>query len=343
MAVGGRLSKIGLDFGSHALRAVQLQQSSRRKSVHAMATLTTNTAFSERPSTVSVKERAQAIRRLLSMDRFQGRQVIVAASHVDCVVRIVHLPKMTSAEMDQAVHFEMKKHAYFSGEDYVTDYKVLRPVETPHGPQVETVAVAARKAPINSMLDAIEAARLRSSVVDMEGLAAARALNRDESDAFCITDIGHTHTNISVFDGPDLLVHRSIGVGGYHILNRITSVVGGINSFEELAGMARTQTDATAEAVSDAAAEITLEISRSLDYFRNSRRPVDTLYVTGGGSMLPRVVELISDQVEAEVKVGDPLASIDVDSSRFSAEIITAMTPRIAVAVGLAERGLERE
>lgn len=343
MAAGGRVGKIGLDFGSHTLRAVQLRESTKTKSLFAMATLTARTVFTERPSTESVKERAQAIRRLFSMDRFSGKQVIVAVSHEDCVVRMVNLPKMTSQEMREAVHFEMKKHAFFSGDDYVTDFKVIRPVETPHGPQLEVAAVAARKEPIVSMLDAIEAARLKSVAVDVEGIAASRALNRGRSEAFCITDIGHTHTNISVFDGEDLIVHRSIGVAGYHILNRITAVVGGISSFEDLGGLVRTQSEAVDEAVGEAVDEITLEIGRSLDYFRNSRKPVDILYVTGGGSMLPRVVEFISDRVEGEVKVGDPFASIEVDPSQHSSEVISVLRPRLAVAVGLAERGLERE
>ncbi|MEW6082258.1 MAG: type IV pilus assembly protein PilM [Bacillota bacterium] len=331
---------IGLDLGAHTFKAVQLMEAGGNISLGAVATVRAP-IFGEGP--LKINEMSRAISRLLQLGSFSKKEVMVAASNEDCVVRILYLPKIPSSEIEQAVHWEMEKFVPFGANDYVTQHRVIKEVEA-DGTKLETLVVAARKSPIVTVLDSLSQSRLTSLGVDMEALAAGRVIAGASDEAFCLLDIGHSHTAISLFEGPYLRIHRSINMAGFHLMDRIDRALGtGTAEFQQVMSEAMHRKEVVAEAIEPILSEICVEINRSLNYFRSQlRRDIDGVYLTGGGAAIVGVQDFIEMNVVGDIQRANPLSEIRVDEANIANEALDVLAPRLAVAVGLAMRGLKQ-
>ncbi|MDQ3806165.1 MAG: pilus assembly protein PilM, partial [Acidobacteriota bacterium] len=100
--------------------------------------------------------------------------------------------------------------------------------------------------------------------------------------------------------------------------------------------------DGVLETVSDMLA---LEISKTFDFYRatadDGEGAVQKIFVSGGGSKLKGLNEYLSNRFEIPVEPLDPFRRIKVDARRFDPDYMREVVPEMAVAVGLALRGVE--
>ena len=65
------------------------------------------------------------------------------------------------------------------------------------------------------------------------------------------------------------------------------------------------------------------------------------ILISGGGSKLTGLAEELSARLELPVEVLDPFRQIKVDTRKFDPDYLSEIMPEMAVAVGLAVRGVE--
>jgi len=96
------------------------------------------------------------------------------------------------------------------------------------------------------------------------------------------------------------------------------------------------------ETVSDILA---LEVKKTFDFYRATAQESDAgiqkILLAGGGSKLPGLPAFLSSRFEIPVEVFDPFRQIEVDASKFDPDYMREIVPEMAVAVGLALRGVE--
>ena len=96
------------------------------------------------------------------------------------------------------------------------------------------------------------------------------------------------------------------------------------------------------ETVSDILA---LEIQKTMDFYRatveDSDSAVEKILVSGGGSKLRGLIDFLSKQFEVPVEIFDPFKKIKVDARGFDPEYMREIVPEMAIAVGLALRGVD--
>ena len=68
---------------------------------------------------------------------------------------------------------------------------------------------------------------------------------------------------------------------------------------------------------------------------------VQKILVAGGGSKLPGLAEYLGRRFDIPVEVFDPFRQIQVDDRKFDPDYMREIVPEMAVAVGLALRGVE--
>ena len=86
--------------------------------------------------------------------------------------------------------------------------------------------------------------------------------------------------------------------------------------------------------------ELSMEIHRSIDYFR-SRYPTDTvdqIILCGGSASLGNLDQYIQQEMGVPTVVANPFSGLNVTSKQFSPTALAAISPAFAVAVGLAAR-----
>jgi type IV pilus assembly protein PilM len=82
-----------------------------------------------------------------------------------------------------------------------------------------------------------------------------------------------------------------------------------------------------------------------MDFYRATAEEgegmVQKIYISGGGSKLPGLSDYLSKRFEVAVEVFNPFREIKVDVRRFDPDYMREVVPEMAVAVGLALRGVE--
>jgi len=96
------------------------------------------------------------------------------------------------------------------------------------------------------------------------------------------------------------------------------------------------------ESVSDVLA---LEVRKTMDFFRATAEEgasaIQKILLAGGGSKLPGLADYLSKRFEIPVQVFNPFREIQVDNKKFDPDYMREIVPEMAVAVGLALRGVE--
>ncbi|MEJ7713855.1 MAG: pilus assembly protein PilM [Pyrinomonadaceae bacterium] len=90
---------------------------------------------------------------------------------------------------------------------------------------------------------------------------------------------------------------------------------------------------------------LALEVKKTLDFYRTTAPedspPVEKILITGGGSKLRDLEAYLSERLELPVERFDPFRQIKVDNRRFDPDYMREVMPEMAVAVGLALRGVD--
>jgi type IV pilus assembly protein PilM len=89
---------------------------------------------------------------------------------------------------------------------------------------------------------------------------------------------------------------------------------------------------------------VAMEIQKTFDFYRatteDTQTVVQKILISGGGSKLAGLAEELSKRLELPVEVLNPFRSINVDSRKFDPGYLNEIMPEMAVAVGLAMRGV---
>ncbi|HEV2830107.1 MAG TPA: pilus assembly protein PilM, partial [Pyrinomonadaceae bacterium] len=90
---------------------------------------------------------------------------------------------------------------------------------------------------------------------------------------------------------------------------------------------------------------LALEIQKTMDFYRataeDGNSAVQSILVSGGGSKLTGLVDFLANRFEIPVEMFDPFRKIRVDARGFDPEYMREIVPEMAIAVGLALRGVD--
>jgi len=152
------------------------------------------------------------------------------------VVRVTELPKMPRKELLKAIPLEIERHLPFQSGGVVQDYVLLKePEEVAEGEQIPVLFAAARADLVDAYLVAVQQAGLSPIAVEVEPLAAARALFAARG--FGLTDgqpgrisvlvnIGYEGTEISFVEGGAVIFTRVVPSGGRHLTEDLRDHLG---------------------------------------------------------------------------------------------------------------------
>jgi type IV pilus assembly protein PilM len=155
--------------------------------------------------------------------------------------------------------------------------------------------------------------------------------------------------NINILNGTRSIFARDASVGGSQYTSLLQRELG--LSFEQAEGVKRGMAlpdgaeprpiQPIIETVSDT---LGLEVKKTFDFYRATAQDdagIQKILIAGGGSKLPGLADFLGRRFEIPVEVFDPFRSIEVDSRKFDPDYMREIVPEMAVAVGLALRGVE--
>ena len=253
---------VGLDIGTHAVRAVELSFGKGGGSTYFVGDKHTGgpgeVATGTRPTgqlptlrrfgqvalpvgavvageVVDPTAVSAAIRRLWREVGFKAKSVVVGVSNQRVVARITEVPVMSDAELRSALQFQVQELIPIPVEEAVLDYQIVeRAVGADNRELLRILLVAAHRDMLRSLMAALEGAGLAASRIDLVPFALIRSvytppLGFDEADderageVEAIVGIGAGVTNIVVHEHGMPRFVRTLTTGGNIVSEELAS------------------------------------------------------------------------------------------------------------------------
>jgi len=238
--------------------------------------------------------------------------------------RFAKFPASSPDRLDELVRYEIEQNVPFPIDEIVSDHQFLG--QTPEGEEAAMI-VAAKLDQVTAVTDAVRAAGLKPSVVDVAPMAIYNALLASYpglDGCNVVLDIGSKTTNLILIEGAKIY-NRSIPVAGNTITKEIAQTFG--CSFEEaeqlklergyvsLGGVVEDEdeiTDRVSKVIRTVLTRLHAEISRSINFYRSQQggSAPSRLFLTGGSARLQQLDQFFGDSLQIEVEYLNPFQSI---------------------------------
>lgn len=321
---------LGLDLGSHSIKAVELQQSLRRlEAVQVRAVLRAHAEL----------ELVELLGRFAQVHQLATEHVVTAVRGDRISVRRLTFPFAERRRLNQAVPFEVEDRLPFDLDDVVLDWSVVGGDRS----SAEVVAAVAPRREVSEIIDTLHAAGCDPRTVECEGLVLANLTAAfDLPGNRVIADIGHAKTTLCALADERAVAARSIGVAGRALTEALAQDRGVGLEEAERAKCSEGVLDAALGGPSPKAGAVLEQIANEIVRFVASLESVmdggvSELTLVGGTSQLDRIDELLAE------RTGVPTARIGLPREEDGLGLVAGGSPVIfAPAIALALRGTAR-
>ena len=305
---------------------------------------------------------ADVLIELLSDAGIRDRKAIIAITGQKVIVREIVLPIMEDKELMAGVMWEAPKYVPYDLDESIIDAeKVDEFVEKDGNKMMRVLLVAAPKSIIQPYMEVLKKARIIPKIVDVVSSANIRVFENhlsvkkeEEEQEGTIIDIiisiGASSTILTLVEKGNLKFTRNILVGGNDITKAIAKSLN--ISFEEAEKLKReTKILLGSEAKEEEKNEsekiiikilnqITKEVRKSLSYYKTQSQKVkyNKMILSGGCANIDNIKDLLSEQFEIPVIIGNPFVEIKIDERVFDVKRIKKLKDSLATVFGLAMR-----
>ena len=334
-----RKSVVGLDIGSHSIKAIELTQDKYDYIITAFA----------KADVPNESAREDAIADLFKAGGFRTKRVATAVSGKSVVFRYIDMAQMSDEQMHDAVLMEAEKYIPFEVDDVQIDTQRLTQAAAggDANGMLKVLLVAAKKMVVMDQAQMLLNLGLQPSLVGVDGFAVGNAFELNDSvnpglqqpgRVVALVDIGASKTCINILRDNVTHFAREVPVGGQDLTNAITRRFG-LEQYEAEA-LKRDPQDRVGD-VQDALMQVIddlgNEINLSFDFFENQfDGEVQEVFLSGGSVFLPFLEETMEKAFEKKTRVWNPIDGLKVKADNVDINALNSAAPQLAVAVGLA-------
>lgn len=298
---------------------------------------------------------ADALHELWRQNKFRSRDVILGVANQRVVVREVSVQWLPEKELRESLPFQIQEFVPIPLDDAVLDFHVLEEFERDGRRMLRLLLVAAQKAMIEQMVEAVEAAKLKPAGLDLVPFAIVRSvgsidglgLDGPQAGDEALVDIGADVTSICVHAWGVPRFVRILPSGGREITRAVAEAVHVSEDEAERLKRAngsepdRDRAEVTRQAVTGRAARFAEDVRSSLEFYlaQMPGAKIGRVLVTGGGSKLQGLARVLDEHLPAEVAVGHPFHRVN-GALDLPPDTMSQVEPLLAVAVGLALPGV---
>jgi len=347
MLFGKKQSLVGLDIGSHTIKAVELEGQANKS--YRLTNWGISAPLAEAIVDGEIMDRqmvTDAISNLLESRGIKSRSVVAAVSGRAVIVKKITMNKLSAEDAQQAVYWEAEQHVPYDINDVSLDFEILGPA--PSDPkQMQVLLVAAKRDMVMSFSDLIREAGLNPLIVDVDSFAAQNALANNyeftPEEVVAILNIGSEITNINITQGGVPYFTKDLQVGG--------------NTFIEAAqrkfNLSQSEASAAVRGESGVGLEMAPVIEQSCEglataleraqaYLRTAGEAgsISRIMLCGGAALTPGLVDYLNRRFSVPTEIANPLARIHYDPALFGGQDVMKVAPLLTVGIGLGLRRL---
>ncbi len=331
---------LGVDVGSSAVKVVQLAGDTRHASLVALGTAPLPPEVIAEGTIKDPPTVVETIKEAVARAGVRSKEAAIGVSGRELIIKKVQIPEVPAKELRDAVQLEAEHHIPFAIDEVFLDYHV---VSRQQG-TMELILVAVKKSKVQEYVGVVEEAGLNVVVVDVDGFALGNQyeLNHpDDAEAVALIDIGASVMTTNVLRAGTSIFARDIPFGGNNYTHAIAQHLKVPFEQAEAAKLGQDvgiPWESLVPALETVSRDLSLEVQRTFDYFASTAESerIGRIVLAGGCALLPGLTDYLSSTWGIPVEVARPFAAIDVPDTY--ADVVSASSPTLAVAVGLALR-----
>lgn len=343
-------SMVGLDIGSSSVKAVELQGKNGSFQLVSLGYENLQPDSIVDGQIMELNNVSNVIANIFNEHKIATTRVAAGVSGHSVIVKNIILPQMSEDELQESFSWHAEEHIPFDISDVNLDYQITGSASD----ALQVLLAACKRDKIANLKQAIQLAGKQPAVIDVDAFALQNCYELNygpqPGQVVALLNIGASTTNINILNGTRSVFTRDASVGGNQYTGLLQKELG--LTFEQAEAVKRGM--AIPEGVEQRAIEpiletvsdiLALEIQKTMDFYRataeDGESAVQKILISGGGSKLTGLMEYLAHRFEIPVEVFDPFRQIRVDARSFDPDYMREVVPEMAIAVGLALRGVE--
>jgi type IV pilus assembly protein PilM len=341
---------IGLDIGSSAVRAAEIELKDHQKILRRYAQVGLPAGWVVDGEIVNGPGVASALRRLWAEGGFTTTKVVLGVSGPRVFIRQADVPAMNTEDLRSSLKFDAQELIPIPMDNASFDFSVLEQgiADDDGNSKARVLIVAAQRQVLRNQLHAVKDAGLRAHVVDASPLALLRAMpsaSADASNVEILVSIGADLTTVAVREGNVPRFIRVLTVGGSQLTQAISNTMHIDAAQAERLKRATVDGDHVAQltqakkVMSDPIRDLAEDIRATMDFFSNQggSAEVTRVLLTGGASLTDGLASYIGKSAPIPVEQINPFSALSFSPHLgLSESHLEIAASSAATAIGLA-------
>ena len=339
---------VGIDIGSHSVKAVLLSQHNGLFKVEAFAIEAMQKGAMSDREVQDIEAVGNVLAKIRKKIPRSVKYAATAISGSTVITKVIFMDvSLTDAELESQIEVEADTLIPYPLNEVSLDFEKLD-VNEADPSKVNVLLSAARTESVEARVAALANGGFTAKVVDVESYALSRAaelcLAQLPADAgskvVAMVDIGATMTLLSIVEDGKTLYTRDQVFGGEQYTRSILSYYN--KSYDE-AEHAKVNGELppnyTFEVLAPFQTMLLQQIRRGIQMYLTSsgKEAVDYLVVSGGSALIEGIDKLLIDELGIHTVIADPFSRMEV-ATAVDRETLDRYAPQLMVASGLALR-----
>ncbi|MFC5336911.1 type IV pilus assembly protein PilM [Leucobacter denitrificans] len=277
---------------------------------------------------------------------FSSKRVICGIGNQRTLVRNHTVPQMSEAQLSRALRYQVEDMLPVPVTDTILDFYPIAPVEGSVPPQMDGLLIAALKSSVESEAAAVSNAGLKVVGFDLNSFAVLRSVDVGDTllGTRLIVSLGWRVSHILVVRDRVPQFVRIVPLGVGHIFDALRkmdneAVARAETLAEYIAIMRRMDTNQDPD-LTAAIVPVIEQIRSTVEYYSATYtgEEISSVLLLGYGAIGTSVENLIAEEFDIPVEIGDPIRGVDLTGAE-PGELIEEFSQLLSVPVGLALRG----
>lgn len=314
---------------------------------------------------VCPRQMAAFLRDQLVVENYTASRCSFSVPSSHAIIAELALPKMSAAELPEAVRFRLKKSLPFLVEDaYIETVQLREPADDSC---MDILAIAIPKAVVDSRADMLAYAGLEPISAETDSQSILRVIHRRAArldslardSSLTVVEIGESATAMYVIRQRRLQFHRTVKFGIQDLFAKICqagrdeadarAILSQPSTYLRSGGMLEFEHNGLAKAcsISEELGRLMKEVGRLLRYFkslhpeRSFEGLLDTMLVCGEFAACPGFLDYFTAELRCRSELLRPLSEVNVGVHARARDSISRNEAKYAVATGCLLLGIE--
>lgn len=347
---GKKKGTAGLDIGSSSIKVIELDGKASNLNLVGLGFENLPPEMIVDGQIMELNTVSETIQSVFREQQIASDRVVAGVSGHSVILKNIVVPAMSQEELEESIDYYAEEHIPYDLSDVSLDYHVTGESSE----AIQVMIAACKRERIDNLKQAIQLSGKQPVIVDVDTFALQNCyeVNYDPqpNETVALLNIGASTMNMNIVRGNQSLFTRDITVGGSQFTDVLQRGLG--ISYQQAEAVKRgmplengTGSENVEPLLNNVIDMIAMEIQKTFDFYRATTDDggvtVSKMLISGGGSKLTRLPQELSRRLELKVEVLNPFRLIKVDARKFDPDYLNEIMPEMAVAVGLALRGVE--